>query len=79
MASQYAPRWPASAVTLLAVLAVVLAVVGLVVSLVSTDTLFLGSAWTVPAVISVGVVALTLALVVFAGGPSERWERTPYW
>lgn len=79
MASEYVPRWPASAVTVLAMLAVVLAVVGLAVSLVSTNTLFLGSAWTIPALLSVGVVALTLALVVFAGGPAEQWKRTPYW
>jgi hypothetical protein len=63
----------------LAVLAVLVAVPGVVYSLATNNGLLTGSAWQIPALVSVVVVVATLAAVVVAGGPSERWRRTPYW
>jgi uncharacterized membrane protein YciS (DUF1049 family) len=62
-----------------AVLAVCVAIAGVVVSLVTTNDLLGGSVWALPALVCVAVVAVTLVAVVIAGGPSERWRRTPYW
>jgi hypothetical protein len=68
-----------TATALLGVLAVLASVPGVAVSLATSNGLVTGSAWQRPALLSVAVVAITLAAVVLAGGPSRRWRRTPYW
>jgi hypothetical protein len=79
MTSNDAPGRPASAVTALAVLAALVGALGVVASLATTNGLLTGSTWQVPALISIGVVVVTFALIVIAGGPSSNWRRTPYW
>ena len=59
-------------------LAVVAALLGVLASLATVNGLFVGTAWRVPALFSVVIVAVTLAVVVYAGA-SDRWARTPYW
>lgn len=68
-----------SAVAALGALAVLVSGLGAAASLATSNGLLTGSTWQVPALITVGVVAVTLALIVVAGGPSSSWRRTSYW
>jgi hypothetical protein len=78
MAHEHVPRWLAG-LALVAVFAVPFALGGVLVSLVTLNQLLVGSAWQVAAVVTVAVVAVTLAVVALTGGPISSWERTPYW
>jgi len=66
------------ALAALAGLAVAAGLLGVFASLVTVNGLLAGSAWRLPALLSVVVAAVTLAIVVYAGRTSG-WERTPYW
>ncbi|PSQ61135.1 MAG: hypothetical protein BRD23_00820 [Halobacteriales archaeon SW_9_67_25] len=78
MTPEHVPRW-LSGVAMLGVLVVGLSVVGVLASLVTVNALLVGSAWQVAALLTAVIVALTLALVALTGGPTDRWQRTPYW
>ncbi len=78
MAPEHTPRWLV-ALAAMGVFAVVVAGLGTLASLVTTNTLLVGSSWRLPALLSVAVVVVTLVAVALAGGPTDRWKRTPYW
>ncbi len=78
MAHEHVPRW-LGGLALLGVVAVVLALGGVLGSLVTVNPLLLGSAWQLAALATAVVVAGTLVVVALAGGPTDRWKRTPYW
>ena len=79
MSSNNAPGRSASVVTALVIVAVVVGALGVVISLATSNGLLTGSIWQVSALITTGVVAATLVLIVVAGGPSSSLRRTPYW
>ncbi len=78
MTDDHVPRWLAG-LALLGVTAVILALGGVLGSLVTLNPLLAGSAWRLAALVTVAVVAVTLAVVALAGGPTGDWQRTPYW
>lgn len=78
MAHEHVPRWLAGA-ALLGIVAFVFALGGVLGTLVTVNPLLVGSAWQLPALATAAVVAVTLAVVALAGGPTSHWQRTPYW
>ena len=78
MAHEHVPRWLGGA-ALLGIIAVVFTLGGVLGSLVTLNQLLVGSAWQLAALVTVAVVAGTLVVVALAGGPTDRWQRTPYW
>ncbi len=79
MASEHAAGRSGLVLGTLAGVVVVAALLGVLVSLVTVNGLFLGSAWAVPALLTTAVTAVTLVVVALTGGPTDRWKRTPYW
>lgn len=63
----------------LAVLLVIGTAVGVVATLLTANDLLLGSTEQVPAIASLGVVIVGLAVAVLLGGPSKEWLGNPYW
>lgn len=78
MAHEHTPRWLV-ALAAVGVLAVVAGLVGVAASLLTSNSLFVGSSWQLPALVTAAVVVVTLVAVALAGGPTDRWKRTPYW
>jgi hypothetical protein len=78
MTSERTSRRVSAVLAAVSDLAVVAALLGVLASLATVNGLFVGTAWRVPALFSVVIVAVTLAVVVYAGA-SDRWARTPYW
>jgi len=78
MAHEHVPRWLAG-LALVGIIAVVSALGGVLGSLVTVNPLLVGSAWQLAALATVFVVAGTLVVVALAGGPTDCWQRTPYW
>jgi hypothetical protein len=79
MVSGRTSRRIGTALAALAGLAVAAGLLGVLASLATVNSLLVGSAWRLPALLSVVVAGVTLGVVVYAGRTSKRWERTPYW
>jgi len=79
MTNEYASGRLGVTLGAIAVLAVVLALLGSLASLVTVNGLLVNSQWQIAALLTTGVTVVTLGVVALTGGPTDRWERTPYW
>jgi hypothetical protein len=58
---------------------VTLAVLGIVSNFALTNDLFLSSDQQPAALVSLGIVLLSLVVFAALGRPWRLWQRTPYW
>jgi len=54
-------------------------IVASVLTLVTTNDLFLSSDWQVASAVTLGFFLVSIALYIGVGKPWARWKRTAYW